>query len=439
MALKLASIKIKNVLGIEDLELTPDGNIIQVSGKNGSGKTSTIEAIKNAIGVGSYSTILRDGCEKGEVVLDLGDMLVRKTHKPNGESLTLKGKIVGTDKMSNISAPAGVLRTLVNPNSVDPVRLLTAKPKELLDAVLSALPMSVDNKVFSGIIGNHSIDIDQHALVVIAKATQILTEDRKLLNRDAKTAKITKEQLAATLPESVPLSEEIEAQIDENTVKAENIRSMARSAARVARTPYMKDHEDLESQRNKLIEDIAKMQGQLEVVNSQILKNQDDMEKASNDAREETLAQAEEYLDENVTLSKELSSLNVYKNTQSQVREWERKEAEATKASDDHTGRLKALQEYKEELCDNLPIEGLAVVDGRLMMNGISFETLNTASRVQLVIELAKLTSGDLGIVVLDNSECMDKDTYNLFLEEAAKTDLIFIVARVEDHELSVK
>lgn len=439
MGLKLASVSIKNVLGIEELELTPDGNIIEVSGKNGTGKTSTCEAIKDALGVSDYSSLLRDGAEKGEVVLDLGEMQIKKAHKPNGETLTVKGKVAGTDKMSTISSPAGVLKSLVNPNSVDPVRLLSAKPKELLDVVLGALPMTVDVKKFTDIVGRHSIDVEQHALVAIAQATKLLMEERKLLNRDAKTAKTTKEQLAATLPDNIPMTEELEQEIQDNIESSERIRTKARTAARTAKQSFQAELDELSEESLKLQKQIDELSEKLQEVQIKITINKKSAESASEAAREETLAKAQDYLDRNIGLSKELSSVNVYKNTQSQVKQWETTEAKATLESDALTKSLKALQEYKEDLCDDLPIEGLAIVDGKLSMNGIPFETLNTAERVKLVVELAKLTAGNIGVVVIDNSENLDADTYKLFIEEARKTDLTFVVARVENHDFEVK
>lgn len=439
MSLKLAGVKINNVLGIQDLEITPEGNVIEVSGKNGSGKTSTVEAIKSALGISEYSTLLRNGQEKGEVVLDLGDLQIKKTHKQGGETLTVKGKVAGTDKMTNINAPATLLKSLVNPNSVDPVRLLTAKPKDLLDAVMEAIPLRVDPKKFEEIYGDHSFDLDTHGLLVLAAAHKNIMEQRKLVNRDAKTAKTTKEQLAATLPDTIPTTEELEAEIEDNIRKSESIRSLARSASRDAKKPYLERAEKLSVEKQELLDKIAELTGKLNIVNAKIEDNYAESEVAADDAREAKLNEAQDYLDANIELSKQLSQLNIYKTTERQVKDWENKESEANKLSTNFTKTLGNLQAYKEELCKNLPIKGLEVKDGLLVMDGVSFETLNTASRVNLVIELAKLTSGDLGIVILDNSECMDRDTYKLFLEEAAKTDLIFIVARVSDSDFSVK
>lgn len=140
--LNVAGIKITNMLGIQELELQPDGNVIQVSGGNGKGKTSILESIKAALGVSTYSNLVRNGESVGEVVIDLNDLVISKKFKAGGtDALTIKGRIANTDAMSNISSPAKVLKGLISPNSVDPLQLLMAKPRDLLDVVLNSMPM----------------------------------------------------------------------------------------------------------------------------------------------------------------------------------------------------------------------------------------------------------------------------------------------------------
>lgn len=117
--MNVVGIKLKNILGISECSIKPDGNIIEVSGKNGVGKTSLCEGVKDALNISEYSSLLRDGEEKGEVVLDLGDMLITKKHTEKGSTLNVKGRVAGTDSMSTISSPAKVLKSLINPDSVD--------------------------------------------------------------------------------------------------------------------------------------------------------------------------------------------------------------------------------------------------------------------------------------------------------------------------------
>ena len=70
--LTVSQIRIRNILGIESLEFKP-GKVATVTGANGCGKTSVIEAIRAALGGGHDASLLREGANKGEVVLILSD------------------------------------------------------------------------------------------------------------------------------------------------------------------------------------------------------------------------------------------------------------------------------------------------------------------------------------------------------------------------------
>lgn len=446
--LKLVKISINNVLGIDELEINPTSNIIEVSGRNGEGKTSIMESIKDSLGISDYSQLLRNGEKKGQTVIDLGDMVITKNYKESGGTTKIEERSNITDTMSQLSKPSNVLKSLLNPESIDPVRLLTAKPRELADAVLRALPMTIDPHVVSKItgFGVDNIDTDKHALLVLSEQTARIMEERKLVNRDSKTFKTSADQLRSTLPENIPVTQELEDQINDNLEKMESIRSTARKAGRKVRGEYTEKLEDVNSELEELDEYIYK---QTELLNTakeeratKSAEHQallDAQTKATEDAVEFELDKADEYQNHNTDLSNQISNLKIFENTQSQVKVWDDKVSETVKFSEKLTKQLKAIESYKLELCQDLPIKGLALVDGKLSFDGIPFQTLNTAARVGLVIELAKLSAGKLGLVLLDNSECLSTDTYNQFLEQAAKTDLTWVVARVTDDKLNIK
>lgn len=444
--LKISKINIHNLLGIEDLEITPTGNIIEVSGRNGRGKSSVLESIKGALGISDYSKLLRNGEESGQVTLDLGDMRLERKYTEKGDKLKLQGKVAGTDSYSNLTAPAKILKGLFNPNSINPLSLLTAKPKELLDAVLMAMPMAVDGKEFSEIVGDTDFDLDEHALVVIDKVTKEIFTERTGVNRDLKTAKTTMEQLEATLPEVIPSTDELEQEIEDNNAAMESIKSSARKVGRVVRQEYSEKLTAKEYELSLVETDIEALLEQIDILKETKANLQGDLRSLNTErdtkaeaAVEAELGKVDELQERNQQLAKQMSELGVYSNTQKQVAQWASQVKTSQKKANGLTSSLEKLQEYKEKLCEDLPIEGLEIKDGNLYYNDVVFETLNTASKVTLVIELAKLSAGDLGIVVIDNSEHLDTETYKAFIEEAAKTDLQFIVSRVDDCDLTIK
>jgi DNA repair ATPase RecN len=77
--MKIIELKIRDMGRIEAIEFHPDGGHVVLGGPNGAGKTSVLDAIAGAIG-GARSRkrqSVRKGAGKGEVVADLGDLIVR--------------------------------------------------------------------------------------------------------------------------------------------------------------------------------------------------------------------------------------------------------------------------------------------------------------------------------------------------------------------------
>ena len=442
--MKIANIKIHNLLGITDAEITPEGNFIEVTGGNGVGKTSTIESVKAALNISEHKSLLRNGEESGEVVLDLGDLMVRRRYTEKGDKLEVKGKVFGTDKMTSLGSPASVLKGLVNPASVDPVRLLTAKPKELLDAVLNALPMNVTEQQMYDIFGDPDADITQvdlndHALVVIAQMQKLVTEKRRDVNRDVTTGKTTIEQLEATLPEGGTDAEEIQGEIDEVQSKLETINGKARRAKRSASGKFSEKIEDAETEVNEIKNQIAQLQSDLVSAEALVEKLEDQQQAAADAAEAEVLAEGRTLQETLKRLNENARSASAAVQTVNHINQHKQKVRDAQKQSNAFTDQLDALQALKTDLCSDLPIEGLAVTDGKLSMNDVPFAQLNTAARIDLVIELAKLSAGDLGLVVLDNSEMLSDDTYAEFRKKAGETDLTFLVARVTEGDRKVE
>ena len=85
--MKITKIKIRNLFGIKETEL--DGKSVELSGNNGLGKTSVIDAIKYALTNDSDKDyIIKNGETEGEILVetDTGFYVNRK-------------KRVGTDRL----------------------------------------------------------------------------------------------------------------------------------------------------------------------------------------------------------------------------------------------------------------------------------------------------------------------------------------------------
>ena len=67
--MKITKIKIRNLFGIKETEL--DGKSVELSGNNGLGKTSVIDAIKYALTNDSDKDyIIKNGESEGEILVE---------------------------------------------------------------------------------------------------------------------------------------------------------------------------------------------------------------------------------------------------------------------------------------------------------------------------------------------------------------------------------
>lgn len=499
--MKLVSVQIKNILGVSALEFNHEaGNVIEISGGNGKGKTSTLEAIKDTFGASSYSTLIRNGEESGEVVLDFGDIIVNRKYKAEGTpKTTVKARLPGSDKYGAVGSPAKYIKSLTNASSLDPASLLSAKPKELIDIVLNSMPIYADANRIMDITGV-SHDVSGHALNVISEIGKSIFDERTGVNREGKELHATINQLKATVPEEVVSEESVKAEIealqannlniqeDFNGERAQIDETAKESATKidakigieksnishiqdgVIRSRENTDHkvqglrdemQEIEREFEKKMQSMrekmqSEEQGHLSFVSAETAKIKDhehaistltnskdsveeERERKQSEVDTKVIAKQQDNDREINNLQSKLSQCAVIANTLSNIKSNEERYTVKVGKSKSLGEQLKMLNEYKEELCQALPIDGLEIKEGNLLLDGVSFETLNTAARLTLVVKLAELNAGDCGVVILDNTEMMDSETYTSFLAEADKTDLTFIVARVTDGDLKIE
>ncbi len=201
--MRILQFRAQNIKRLVVVEITPDGNIIQISGKNGAGKTSVLDAIWWALeGVKAIQAQpIREGQDKASVELDFGEIVVERTWRGQNSYL----KVTNADGMA-FSSPQTVLDGLIGKLSFDPLAFQRMKGSEQI-VMLQDL---------AGVDGS-----------AVAESNKVDFEARTEVNRDAKKAEAAAEQIV--FPPDTPadetdlseLREKIEAQSStNNSIKA---------------------------------------------------------------------------------------------------------------------------------------------------------------------------------------------------------------------------
>ena len=132
--MKTTRILIKNLFGISETEL--DGRSIEVTGTNGAGKTSIIDAVKYALTNDSERDyIIRQGENEGEILVetDTGLSINRKKRANQADYKNIRKN--GTP----VQSPESVIRELFTPLQIDPVKFTQMTKQEQNRTILDLI------------------------------------------------------------------------------------------------------------------------------------------------------------------------------------------------------------------------------------------------------------------------------------------------------------
>lgn len=432
----IQKINIRQILGIDDLEITP-GSFTTIEGPNGTGKTSILEAIKAAVSSGHDATLLRNGAEKGEVVFVLDDgMSITKAVTADGSST-----VVRDAAGKKVQRPAEAIASLLDMISVNPVDFLNAKNKDRVKVLLESMPMEVDTarlSELSGIAVTAASGV--HVLQVIELTATKVYDERTGTNRAIKEKDGTIKQLTEAMPPAPNGIDGTEDEITDQVAEATTARDARLTQIATKLSGIETDTRNkIDGIRAKLQADIdaLKTAAQLEVdtLNAELAKQTG----LATTARENANAK---HTTTTAPLAAALTAIRTNREaaakreTTSKLIDTMNGELEELRAdAERQTAALTALEHYKSELLDKLPIPGLEVRDGEIYRYDVVFNRLNTAQQVDIAVEIAKLRAGSLGVICVDRIECLDSKMFESFRDRLIESGLQAFVTRVGDSD----
>jgi DNA repair exonuclease SbcCD ATPase subunit len=446
--MKIAHVTIRNILGTRDLEFTPSAGFTEIVGRNGLGKTTVLESIKAVIKGGHDATLLRDGAEKGEIVLLLDDGTeLKKTVRANTSNTT-----VSRDGRP-LPKPAEYIKSLVDQLSNNPVDFLTAKKVDRVNIFLQSVPLKADIEYLEKISGVSLPNAgDLHAYNVIDHVYTTVFDIRTGTNGAVDEKKKTIKQLREAVPDApegvVGGEDELEEKLTELDARKDTDLAgvhMKLSAfvdqvnAQIAETSgrYDTEIEELQKQievlRARKSEEVAGLRARITKVEGNANAKRQEIKDIHRSSREPFESQLSMLRANRTLAAKRESTLETIKSLEKDLLKLE---AEAK----NQTAALEKIKQYKSDVLANLPIPGVEVRNGEIYRNNIVFDRLNTQQRVDMAVELAKLRAGELGVICVDGIEVMDTDSFEAFRARASESpELQFFVSHVTDGPFGIK
>lgn len=140
--MRIKEFRASNYAGLKVVDIRPDGSLVQITGKNGQGKTSVLNGIWVALAGLSVAppVLIRKGQEKCTLRLDMGALIVTRSFTAKeGGGYTHNVK-VESDEGAKFTSPQAVLDALIGELSFDPLAFIHMKPKDQFEALKALVP-----------------------------------------------------------------------------------------------------------------------------------------------------------------------------------------------------------------------------------------------------------------------------------------------------------
>lgn len=391
--MKIIALEAENLKRLTAVRIQPDGNLVQITGKNGQGKTSVLDAIWWALGSTKnlQTTPIRKGEERARVSLDLGELKVtRRFNAQEDGSFTTSIAVENADG-ATFRSPITMLDALLGELTFDPLAFMRMSPDEQKHALRSLVP-----------------DFDFEAE---EKALKEDFDKRTVENRRQKEAAAAAEAIGRELPEEIPEYIEVEAVAEEfqnatakNAATERDVEKRALIKQRAAE--LKKEITDLQKVLADREAEIAAWEDLPELVDVEALRTKLTAAKTSN-----RIAESAKERDRHISTAQEA-----------------KKTSEALTASIlERRDRMKAAVAGAK-----LPVPGLNIDDDGIILNDLPLNQASDAEQLRTSIGIAMALNPKLKVIRVRDGSLLDEDAMKLLAEMADANDYQIWIERVD-------
>jgi recombinational DNA repair ATPase RecF len=411
--MKIVRLTAENIKRLTAVEITPKGNLVEITGKNSQGKTSVLDAIWWALAGKDniQSNPIRKGAAKARVKLELGDLVVERKFtrvEDNGAEFNTSLVVTNADG-AKYPSPQSMLDALLGSLSFDPLGFMRMRPEEQRD-------------VFKRFVTEDLDSIDAQQKRDYDKRTDV---NRRAKELRAQAGELVTADVLVRIDEAAILNELEEA--GKRNTELAKLRGEINGAIASAKSMLATAKEQL-SQAEDLEEE------------ARILR-----ERAANNQKhgEQALANAEK---EGAELPLQTVTLDLRKKYDDavqhndRVKERERRQAigiQAVELEAQAKQLTKALADRAEHKAQciakaKLPIEGLSLDDLHVLYNDVPLNQASDAEQLRISVAIAAALNPKLRVIRVRDGSLLDEDGVKLLGEFADANDMQVWMERVD-------
>lgn len=409
--MRVIRLQAENFKKLKAVDITPEGNIIQITGANEQGKTSVIDAIWAALqntemgkATGTIKPI-RDGEESALVKLDLGDMIVTRKWSESGTTVTVE-----SNDGAKYGSPQKILDNLVGRVAIDPLSFASMDEKKQREMLLKMV--------------NFPIDLEK------TKAYRAgAYEKRTDINRNIK---LLESQLVGLpeIPEETPDKEEnagiIISQMEEANKKIEENNNLKNELKTAERDVLLLDTDiqDATDEINRIKSKIADYEETKKIIKAGCDKLKKDVAAIVDPDLETYKHQltAIESINKNVRVKIQV------KKTCDQI-ETLRLQAQ------EQTDKIDAIDQEKTDALAKckFPIDELGFSDDGITYKGIPFSQCSSGERLRVSVAIAMAINPKLRVIRITDGSLIDQKNMAAIEKMCADSDWQAWIERVDE------
>lgn len=404
--MRIIRLQAENIKKIKAIDITPTTDVVIISGNNGAGKSSALDAIWYALagksGLKKTPKPIREGEKNASVTLTLDNFIVTRNFTANNKSYL---KVTNKEGLS-YNSPQELLDSFIGKLTFDPLEFAQMREIDQRNLLL----MVAD------------IDIDYWDSALIS-----LREERRVRGQTVKLYEGEREEITIKdLPELPIDTSKLSFKYDE-AVSTNNLIERKKEGLQTNINIVNESIEDI----NRKKEEIEEIQKEIEDIKRETI-----VIKEANDKTKEWLSKNKSINTDNIK-----EEMNNAHNTNDQIKTRERnkeadkKQKEAQKVYDGFTEKIEGVAKEKETALSEakMPISGLGINDTGVTYNDIPFGQLSSSEQLRVSLSIAMSVNPELKVIRITDGSLLDENNMEIIKKLAEKKDYQVWLEKVSD------
>lgn len=400
--MRLVSLRVEDFMGVELVLITPSRNLVQITGKNGQGKTAILVALFSVLFGRKYlpSDPVRHGAHEARITLDLGEVIGRLVIPAAGEpKLTVEAP-----SGARFPSPQKMLSSLADAAGFDVGEFVHMPPKQKYETLARIMGLS-------------------DMLAELAAAHQVDFENRTVINRDVKQL----QALVDTVEwDGVPV-----ARVDVADVMAEIREAEARNG-RAQSIKAFRSHWFGEATRHALEAD------RLEAEAAKLLDRADAARSQSSEAEVKANSETEIGAIDTAPLQQRIVDAQTINERARKIDEHVKLREQLAKARADSealTARIERRQAEKAAVIASapVPVPGIGFSEDGVTLDGVPFEQASTAQKLLVSARIGMSANPELRLMTIRDASMFDSESLEKLDELAEAENYIVLAERATD------